>query len=71
MIYIKKFIEWLKNIHSSGTSESAKRLYGGIGYICSIVFIAIWRRDLIDTLLFISSALLGLETILRKFKKKE
>ena len=27
---MKKIIEWLKSIHSSGTPESAKRFYGGI-----------------------------------------
>ena len=66
---MKKFLEWLKNIHSSGTSESAKRLYGALGYVCAIVYIGIWRHDLIEMLLIVSATLLGLETIFNSFIK--
>lgn len=64
-----RFIQWLKNIHSSGTTESAKRFYGAIGFICAIIGIFIFRHDLLDILLYTSAALLGLETIFNIFKK--
>ena len=59
-------INFIKNIFTSGTAESSKRVFGGIGFICAIIFIALWQRQLTDTLLFVSSALLGLETIFNK-----
>ena len=57
---------FIKNIFTSGTPESSKRVFGGIGYICAIIFIALWKREYVDTLLYISAALLGLETIFDK-----
>lgn len=66
---MKKILSFLKNIHSTGTSESAKRFYGAIGFISSIIFIAIWDHSLILSLLLVSTALLGLETIFNIFKK--
>ena len=60
---------FIKNIFTSGTPESSKRIFGGIGFICAIVFIAIWQRSLTDTLLFVSASLLGLETITNLWKK--
>ena len=62
-------IEFIKNIFTSGTPESSKRIFGGIGFICAIVFIALWQRALTDTLLFVSASLLGLETITNLWKK--
>lgn len=63
---MKKFI---LDMLSSNTGVSSKRMFGGIGFICAIVFIALWGRTLIDTLLFISAALLGLETVTGVFNK--
>ena len=61
--------EFIKNIFTSGTPESSKRIFGGIGFLCAIVFIAIWKRDLTAELLYVSAALLGLETIFNRWKK--
>jgi hypothetical protein len=69
--YMKNFLEWLKNIHSAGRPESAKRFYGAIGFITAIVYIAIWDHDSIVTLLYVSAGLLGLETITQIFTKKK
>lgn len=60
--------KFLKDMFSSGDSVSAKRVFGGIGFVCSIVFIAIWNRDLIDMLLITSASLIGLQTVADIFK---
>lgn len=58
------------NIFSTNTKESSKRFFGGIGFICSIIFIALWDKQLIETLLFVSASLVGLETLTNIFKRK-
>lgn len=67
---MQKFLSWLKNVHSIGASESAKRLYGAIGFIVAIVYIAIWDHDSIVTLLYVSAGLLGLESIVQVLQRK-
>ena len=62
-------IQFIKNIFSADKSESAKRFFGAIGFICAIVFIAIWAHNLIDELLYISAALIGLGILDRWIKK--
>lgn len=62
--------KFLKDMFSSGDSVSAKRVFGGIGFVCSIVFIAIWNRELIDMLLITSASLIGLQTVTDIFKPK-
>lgn len=59
---------FIKNIFLKDKPESSKRIFGAIGFICSIIFIAIWERDLTNELLYTSAALLGLG-ILDRFKK--
>ncbi len=54
---------------SKSTNVSSKRVNGTIGFICSIIFIAIWARTEIPTLLYVSALLLGLETVSGVFKK--
>ena len=68
--YINKFIFFIANSLKAEKPESSKRLFGAIGFICAIVFIAIWQHDLIETLLFVSATLLGLETVANIFRKK-
>lgn len=51
----------------SDSNKSSKRLFGSIGFICSIVFIGIWEHDLINELLYVSAGLLGLETVFKLF----
>lgn len=62
-------INFIKGIFTTGSPESSKRVFGGIGFICAILFIALWNRQLTDTLLFVSASLLGLETITNLWKK--
>ena len=70
--YIDKFLIFLKGIFSSTDPTSSKRFFGAIGYISAIVFIALWQKDLIETLLYVSAMLIGLDTVtnlIGKFKK--
>jgi formate/nitrite transporter FocA (FNT family) len=67
---MKRFIRWMNNIHSTGKPESAKRFYGAVGFIVSIIYIAIWRHDLCGELMYVSAALLGLETITKILKRE-
>ena len=67
--YFDKFIKFVASALRSNTDESSKRLFGAIGFICSIVFIAIWSHSLFEELLYVSVGLLGLETITKVFKK--
>lgn len=52
---------------SKDQPESAKRFFGGIGYIASIVVICGWSHNDITTLLYVSAGLIGLG-ILDKLK---
>ena len=64
---MKKFI---LDMLSNNNSVSSKRVLGVIGFVCSIIFIAIWQHDLFDLLLLTSASLVGLETVANVFKKK-
>ena len=64
---MKKFI---LDMLSNNDSVSSKRVLGVIGFVCSIIFIAIWQHDLIDLLLLTSASLVGLETVANAFRKK-
>ena len=55
----------MQGVYSSGSPESSKRFFGSIGWLSAIVIIYIWRRDLTETLLYVSAALIGLEVILK------
>jgi formate/nitrite transporter FocA (FNT family) len=68
--YLDKTISFFAASLRSTAPESSKRLFGAIGFITAIIYIAIWGRDLIETLLYVSAALLGLESITQIFKKK-
>lgn len=57
---MKKFII---DIFSSSSPTSSKRVFGAVGWIASIVFIAIWERELIAEMMYISAALIGLDTL--------
>ena len=66
---MKKIIEFISNALKQGKDESSKRLFGAIGFICAIFFIAIWGHEYINELLYVSAGLLGLG-ILDKLVKK-
>lgn len=65
---MKKLIEFITNIFSSNSDVSSKRVFGALGFVCSIIFIGIWKRDMISELMLTSAALLGLG-ILDRFNK--
>lgn len=72
--FLKDFYSFLKNIHSSGSPESSKRFYGGIGFMCSIIMI--WtniniKNELVETLMFVSAGMIGLETLTNLFRKHD
>lgn len=68
--YLDRLIRFVASSLRSNADESSKRLFGAIGFICSIIFIAIWSHSLFQELLYTSVALLGLETLTNIFKKK-
>jgi len=68
---MKAFFKFMQGVYSSRSPESSKRFFGSIGWISVIVIIFIWRLDLVETLLFASMALIGLETVTEIFKKKD
>lgn len=68
--FFDKLVHYVASSMRSNTDESSKRLFGGIGFICAIVFMAIWTHDLFQELLYVSAALLGLESITNMFKRK-
>ena len=57
-----RLLHYLKGVHSSGAAESAKRFYGGIGWLCVLVYVPIFDRELIGELMIVSASLIGLET---------
>ena len=69
-----KTLSFIAGTMMSDSNKSSKRFFGSIGFVCSIIFIALWERDLIKELLFVSAGLLGLETVFKLFsisKKKK
>ena len=68
--FIDKVILFVANALRAEKPESSKRLFGAVGFFVAMVYIAIWSHDLIETLLYVSTALLGLESITGIFKKK-
>ena len=67
---MSKFWKFLRGVFTAGSPESSKRFFGAIGWLSAIVIIYIWRLDLTETLLFVSAALIGLETMANIFTKK-
>lgn len=68
--FLNKVISFVANTLRAEKPESSKRLFGAVGFIVAMIYIAIWSHDLIETLLYVSTALLGLEAITGIFKKK-
>ena len=68
--FINKALSFVANSLRATSAESSKRLFGAVGFVTAITYIAIWSHQLIETLLYVSAALLGLESITGMFKKK-
>jgi len=56
----KTFWTFIKGIHCEGPEypESAKRFYGGIGFIVAAIYIALWNHSLIEVLLITSATMI-------------
>jgi hypothetical protein len=63
--FIEKIVFFVANSLRADTSESSKRLFGALGFMCFILAIYIWRHDLVETLGWISAALLGLDVVMQ------
>ena len=63
-------MKFLKSILSKDQPESAKRFFGGIGFIVAIVYIGFFAHDLINQLLFTSATLIGLGILDKKDENK-
>ena len=68
-LFFDKAISFIANSLRSTAPESSKRLFGAIGFVVAMVYIAIWAHPLIETLLYVSAALLGLEAVAGIFNK--
>ena len=55
---MKKFFEYLKNVHSTGKSESAKRHYGGM-LIMSYIVLSAFNYNTVDEMLYTGCALVA------------
>lgn len=60
---MKKLFQIIKDIHSGKGEISAKRVYGGIGFLACVIAIVIFKRDLLSELLYTSATMIGLDTI--------
>lgn len=83
----KSFLRWVKLVHSSSDEASAKRFYGGIGFLTCVILLYLVALGAIsmktaddlqsywEFMLAISSSMIGLgtaETIFKaKYNKKE
>lgn len=56
-------MDFIKQMFSENNKISSKRVNGTIGWVCAIVFIAIWNRDLIAEMMYTSAALIGLDSL--------
>lgn len=62
-------LEFIKNMYSSASDISSKRVFGSLGYITGIVYVGVFDHSLIGTVIYVSAALLGLG-ILDKVKQR-
>ena len=62
--------KFIKDMLSNSEGVSSKRVLGLVGYVCAIIIIFIWQRNLTDLLLITSASLVGLETVTNIFKPK-
>lgn len=62
-------IKFIKDMFSSESPTSSKRVFGGIAFIAVVVKIIGWQPDLTETLLFTAATLIGLDALTKMFKK--
>lgn len=66
---IQKILSYLKEIHSSSSDASAKRFYGGIGFLMTAITIISAEHGQLGNLLITSAGLIGLGVVETLFKK--
>lgn len=62
-------IQFIKDMLSSASPTSSKRVFGGIAFIAATTKIVGWQPDLTETLLFTAATLIGLDALTKMFKK--
>lgn len=65
---MKTFWKYLKEVHSKESEASAKRFYGAITIMVTLIMICIFRHDDLYNTFLAGCGLLGLG-IIEKFKK--
>ncbi len=68
---MKQFVRFFRDIHTARSAVSSKRFYGGVGFVCSVVFVAIWQHELVDELLYTSAGLIGFDTLRKIIRRAE
>jgi len=71
---MKQLFTYIGEALKADTQESAKRLSGFIGWICAIVGIFIWQKELIDELMYTSAGMVGFDAVVelvKHFKRKK
>jgi|WetSurMetagenome_2_1015567.scaffolds.fasta_scaffold1250476_2 hypothetical protein len=64
----QKITHFIGLMYSSDSGVSSKRIFGSIGFICTIIIIWTKKPEYVPELLYTSAALLGLETIFNAVK---
>ncbi|HRY32119.1 MAG TPA: hypothetical protein P5531_04035 [Bacteroidales bacterium] len=68
---MSKIIEYLKKMHSSDPEVSSKRIYGGLIILSTLVWsICKGNTEVINTLIIVAAAMLGVETVERIVRKR-
>ena len=62
-------MQFIKDMFNSESPTSSKRVFGAIGFLAATVKIIGWQPDLVETLLFTSATLIGLDAMTKMFKK--
>jgi len=56
-------IKFIKGMFSSGSDVSSKRVFGGLGFVTGLAFVGVFDHTMINTVIYVSAALLGLGII--------
>lgn len=64
-------LEFVKDIYQSDKPASSKRFFGSIGFICAIVFIGVWKHDLIAELMYVSAGMITADKVINAFTRNK
>ena len=61
---MKSIFAFIKSMYSSDSSVSSKRVFGSIAFMWYLLLVTRWHQvDQLSQILFVSCALIGLETL--------